>query len=251
MKKILFLILFLTGITPVLKNNAINLVCYSSYGQEDSLGLEEVVICNEPDQITVDDYGSYTMTETCVWSNKDGIDTNDCEWNCSSVRSENEPPDDNDDKPDCTGEIGGSAYLASCGCIGGSTGIESCDSDPGNPDPGGPGNPCGNEVMCDSGYQLNYTTCNCVCTRTCPTGYRLENCECVKINTPPPPDPDLDPCNSAATAAGTVASNIMKNNNVKSAFDNLPAFTYATNPEQNEFIFNIKKNRRKYHDNSN
>ncbi|WP_157505873.1 hypothetical protein [Flavobacterium chungangense] len=162
------------------------MVCYQSYAQEDPWGeeLEDVIICNEPDDITVDDYGSYTITETCVWSNIDGIATNDCEWNCSTVVADK--PDDGsggNDEPDCNGDPGGSAYLANCGCIGGSTGRESCNSDP-DPDPGSgsSGNPCGNQIVCPNGQQLNYTTCNCECTRTCPPGYRLNllSCNCEK-----------------------------------------------------------------------
>ena len=162
MKKILFLILFLTGITPVFKNNTLNLVCYQSYGQEDPWGeeLEDVIICNEPDQVTIDDYGSYTITETCVWSNINGIDTNDCEWNCSTVHTETP---DNGDGSGGEGSGGG-------GSGGGGSGG------------GGSGSPCGNQVICPTGQQLNTTTCQCECTKTCPSGYWLSllSCDCVK-----------------------------------------------------------------------
>ncbi|MDQ5929946.1 MAG: hypothetical protein QG594_1728 [Bacteroidota bacterium] len=43
------------------------------------------------------------MTETCLWTNKNGIATNDCEWNCSSVR--NEKSDEGDGS--CNGSSGG------------------------------------------------------------------------------------------------------------------------------------------------
>ncbi|MEL1256167.1 hypothetical protein AAEO57_20435 [Flavobacterium sp. DGU38] len=215
------------------------MICYQSYAQEDPWGdeLEDVIICSEPDDITVNDYGSYTITETCVHGNIDGIATNDCEWNCSTVVADK--PDDgsgDNDEPDCNGDLGGSAYMASCGCIGGSTGIYSCDSNPDDPGPGDSGDPCGNQIVCPNGQQLNYTTCNCECTRTsCPTGYRLVNCECVKISTPPDPDP----CTAASIAAGVSVSNFFTNSVLQQA-NNFSPFTF--NQGQNEEWFMITNN---------
>ncbi len=123
MKKIVFLILFLTGLFPVFDNDGLYLESGKVYGQEDPYG-NEVVICSEPDRVTTYEYLSYYEVETCVFDNEGGVATNDCEWVCDSQYYDYppDPDDDPDGDPDGNPDGDGSGTGTGSGSGSGSGG---------------------------------------------------------------------------------------------------------------------------------
>lgn len=126
MKKILFLLLFLTGLTPVFKNNTLNLVCYQSYGQEPSNGEEDVVVCNSHVTTTSWQEGDWFITESCHLENgekpwDDCVEVCDQDAEYSPVEPD---PDDGDDGDDGSGGSGGSGGTGGTGGGGTTTPIK-------------------------------------------------------------------------------------------------------------------------------
>lgn len=239
----------MTGLTPVFKNNTLNLVCYQSYGQLENFGEEGPVICDDDVTSSSQQIDTYTfLLTTCVQVNEGGIASNDCVEECTTETITNDPCDfgspsydeeacnNDDDEGDCPGitcpsgfeldqycNCNESQQPCSTTCPEGYRQTADCGCEP-VPPPS-----C--TTTCGVGYKL--VNCNCIpCPTSCPTGYTLVNCSC---NFTPPPIPEE--CDQAATAAGIATNNIINNINVQSALANLPAFTDSS---QHEFGFTIK-----------
>ncbi len=184
MKKILFLILFLTGLFPVFDSNGLYLGNYRSYGQGE-LNEIEIVNCTGVSSSVAYETDQYIEYEDCT--EEYNYDYQLCEptLDCT-YRTEYKDGSDPCD-PDTYDE----ALCNESNC----------------------------STVCPSDMVLN-TACECVsppCTITCPEGQRVTpycgceeipppsncrvaclpgyteiNCVCVKNTTPPPPKPD--PC---------------------------------------------------------
>lgn len=163
MKKIVFLILFLTGFFPVLNDNGLYLESGKVYGQEDANGLETVYICNAADKVTTEEYTDYYLVETCTYENEDDVATNKCVWNCNTVFKEKPDPDpDPDDDPDPDGNPDGDGSGTGSG-TGSGSGSGSGSGDVVNV---GSGSTC--TTSCGNGYVQNPDTCGCLQLPPCP-----------------------------------------------------------------------------------
>lgn len=158
MKKILFLILFLTGLFPVFDNNSLYLEGYQSYGQSDEQFSEEQPVAPCPDdEVEVEELDMYnTLITTCTYDYADDNPEGDaiCEKSCSSNIVNTGGPDP-------------------------------------NPDPEDPEDPC-DGVTCPVGFELDrYCNCNEIqqpCYNSCGEGYyQTLDCGCEPIPNDLPP----------------------------------------------------------------
>jgi len=197
MKKILLIILFLTGLSPVFKNNSINLNCGFVYAQEPKGGEETVYICKDS-KVTTEQQGDWLVEYTCTLENEDGVATNDCVNICEETGCtwsplgdpcddpfNTDPECDEEDEDGCTTQCPpGEVLTTNCNC-----------------------EPEGCTITCGEGFRVT-PDCGCEeippppppsnCRVICPTGYSEVNCVCVK-NTTPTPKPD--PCAEAVRQA--------------------------------------------------
>ena len=115
--------------------------------------LDEVIIYPKCDQRNPNYYNNICECEPEFCDTEDCTDSSSLAFPC--VEQED---------PVC-GEYGESAYLASCGCIGGNTGIDECPEDetpPGTTEP-----PC-KITSCPTGYELvNSNLADCECVKVC------------------------------------------------------------------------------------
>lgn len=170
MKKIVFLILFLTGVFPVFNNDGLYLESYNSYGQGE---LDEVEIVNCTGITTTIDYETDQFIDYLDCEEDYDYDLKECVAGTDCIiRTEYKEPGDEDDDEDCLGETCPSGFEMDSLC--------NCEEIV---------QPCPNP--CPEGYSQTLD-CGCVpipppCPITsCSSGYVLVNCNCVQQQTQPP-----------------------------------------------------------------